>query len=121
MLARVVRSLQPFNSSMSTLERRQLIQSDPDADELEMARTLQIFFSQSESARALREGRLTSLGGRVKKGIVVVSGRIPEQDMGSILGKPYLPVVWPNTKLVVAPHILDHQEYRVHIISSCGS
>ena len=109
-LARVVRSLPNFNRSMSPSDRRALIRKDPGVDELEFARLLQIFFSQEESAKALQEGRLATLGGRVARGLVVVSGRVPEEDMGSILGKPYLPVVWASTRLarLIVRHC--HQE-----------
>ena len=46
--------------------------------------------SQEEGVKALKEGRLTTLGGRVKGGLVVVSGRVPEEDLGPILKKMIL-------------------------------
>ena len=109
-LARLIKSSSGFNPDMSAAQRRALIADSLDPRELEMAKRLQLFFSQEESIRALKDGRLNTLGGRIKNGLVVVSGRVPEQDIGRILGKPYLPVVWANTKLARLIVRFCHQE-----------
>ena len=114
-LARLVRSLSCFNPLMSVQERRALVAKDPDANELEVARKLQMMFSQPESIKALKEGRLTTLGGRIECGLVVVSGRVPEDDLGAILGKPYLPVIWATTPL--ARLIVRHCHQEDHRLS----
>ena len=98
-LARVVRSMKACNPDMSVEERRALIKKDPGVMELEMARALQVQFSQEESIRALQQDRLVTLGGHIENGVVVVGGRVPGADLAKMLGKPCLPVIWANTRL----------------------
>ena len=117
-LARLVRSFSGFNPTLSDAERRSTISKHPDTRELDMARKLQMLYSQDESIKALKEGRLTSLGGRIKGGLVVVSGRVPEEDLGKILGKPYLPVIWASTRL--ARLIVRHCHQEDHRLSPSG-
>ena len=77
-----------------------------------MERNLQYLMNQGPSFKAMREGKLHTLDPKVRKGLIVASGRVPEDDLATVLGKPVLPVLMSSTTL--ASLILRHCHQEDH-------
>ena len=69
--------------------------------------------SMSPSLKAMHEKKLLSMGAAIKRGLVVIQGRIPKDDLANLLGKRELPVLMPSTRLayliLFACHCEDHR------------
>ena len=71
----------------------------PTTSQRQAAKELQILAS-SESARgALERGKLLSLGAVVRRGVVMVDGRVRKEVLAMLLGIDCLPVILPQERL----------------------
>ena len=74
-------------------EERAQIKEEPSQEERRVAKKILIWASSSTAVQALEKGDLSSLGAKLRGGIVWVSGRIRKEEMAKILGVEELPVV----------------------------
>ena len=84
-LARVLRAV--VSPDLGGAAQRKLLEVSPTAEDLLAAERLQFICSMEPSIKALTKGKLVSLGAKLEKGLVMMHGRIPKDDLAKLLGK----------------------------------